>query len=274
MTRTGKINPSAGVPRIMGILNVTPDSFSDGGLFFEKRKAVDHALQMIKEGADIIDIGGESSRPGSDPVPPEEELLRVIPVIEEIRKNSDVPISIDTTKSAVARQAIKAGANMINDISAGRFDPAIFDVAAEKDVPVCLMHMKGTPKDMQKNPSYVNLMGEIESFLREAAKKAEKAGVKPENIIIDPGIGFGKTPQDNVEILKNLSVLKTLNRPILIGPSRKSFIGRLLNLTVDNRLEPTLATIQFAYINGASIFRLHDVAPAKRFLSMIQILNN
>lgn len=272
MTHTGSIHFTA-VPSIMGILNVTPDSFSDGGRFLEKSGAVNHALQMIEEGADIIDIGGESSRPGSDPVSENDELSRVLPVIEGIRRNSDIPLSIDTTKSAVARRAIEAGADMINDISAGRFDPAILDVAAAEDVPICLMHMKGTPKDMQKNPSYNDLMGDIESFLRNAVKKAEEAGIKPEKIIIDPGIGFGKTPQDNVEILKNLSILKRLNKVILIGPSRKSFIGNLLNLTVDNRLEASLATLQFAYQNGASIFRVHDVAPARRFLSMVEILS-
>jgi dihydropteroate synthase len=273
MIQTKDMSFKAGAPVIMGILNVTPDSFSDGGRFLEKNRAVDHALSMIEEGADIIDIGGESSRPGSDPVRSSVELERVIPVIEGVRKHSLIPISIDTTKSAVAKAAIDAGANMINDISAGRFDPLMFETAAKAGVPICLMHMKETPKTMQENPVYKDLMNDIAFFLRDAAWKAEKAGVKPENIIIDPGIGFGKTPQDNVKILKNLYCLKNLGKTIMIGPSRKSFIGRLLNLALDKRLEATLATLQFAYQNGAKIFRVHDVAPAKRFLSMVEILN-
>lgn len=257
----------------MGILNVTPDSFSDGGTFEKPRLAIEHALKMEKDGADIIDIGGESSRPGSRPISCEEETERIIPVILGIRKHSTIPISIDTTKSKVAEQAVKAGAQMINDISAGRFDPQIFSVAAKEDIPICLMHMKGTPKDMQKNPFYEDLMGEIKSFLLEAINNAIKAGVNPDKIVVDPGIGFGKTAEDNVTILKELSFLKSLNKPILIGPSRKSFIGKLLGLEVNDRLEATLATLSAAYKNGASILRVHDVGAARRYLSMSQILN-
>ncbi len=257
----------------MGILNVTPDSFSDGGKFFEKNRAIEHALYMAEVGADIIDVGGQSTRPGSEEVSTATEISRVIPVIEGIRKYSAIPISIDTTKSTVAEAAIEAGAFMINDISAGRFDPRILKIAAQKCVPICLMHMKGTPKNMQDNPQYDNLMGEIFAFLQNAIKRAENEGILSENIIVDPGIGFGKTAEDNINILKNLSLLKILNKPILIGPSRKSFIGKLLNLTIDNRLEPTLATLQFAYQNGATIFRVHDVLPVKRFLGMVTLLN-
>jgi dihydropteroate synthase len=258
--------------RIMGILNVTPDSFSDGGRFSNRDEAIARALKMEEDGADIIDIGGESSRPGSDPVPEGEELSRVIPVIRGIRQKSKIPISIDTTRSTVAGRALDAGADMINDISAGRFDPEMLHVAATARVPICLMHMKGTPKTMQTDTSYEDLMEEIRSFLASASKRAEKAGVAADNIMIDPGLGFGKSAADNVTIIRELDKLSALNRTILIGPSKKSFIGKLLGLDVDDRLEATLATLGKAYQNGASIFRVHDVGPAKKFLSMIELL--
>ena len=258
----------------MGVLNVTPDSFSDGGRFLDSAKAIDHALRMTDEGADIIDIGGESSRPGSLPISADEELKRVIPVVEGVRKKSSVTISVDTTKSQVAKQAIGAGANMINDISAGRFDPEILEVASSAQIPICLMHMKGNPENMQDDPKYGDLMGEIRDFLADAVKRTEMAGVAPEKIIIDPGIGFGKSAQDNVTILKELSKLSALGRTILIGPSRKSFIGKLLGLTVENRLEATLATLSLAYREGASIFRVHNVAPARRYLDMVDLLSS
>ena len=257
---------------LMGVLNVTPDSFSDDGKFKDPSAAIDRALKMAEEGADIIDVGGESSRPGSDPLPLDLELKRVIPVIEGIRKKSKISISIDTTKSIVAKRAIDAGADMINDISAAMFDPEMLDVAALNHVPICLMHMKGTPKTMQDNPVYDDLMGEIRTFLADAVRRAEKAGV--EKIIVDPGIGFGKTAEDNVKIIKELAELKTLGKMILVGPSRKSFIGKLLGLTVENRLEATLATLGVAYQNGAEIFRVHDVGPARRYLSMLQMLQS
>jgi dihydropteroate synthase len=259
-------------PTLMGVLNVTPDSFSDGGAFFQPEKAIEHAFKMIEEGADIIDVGGESSRPGANPIPLHEELQRVIPVISAIRGQTNVAISIDTTKSEVARRALDAGADMINDISAGRFDPFIFQVASQARVPICLMHMKGTPKTMQNNCEYEDIMCEIQTFLADACRRAERAGISLEKIVIDPGIGFGKTAEDNLAIIKNLPHLKTLNKTILIGTSRKSFIGKLLNLTLDKRLEATLATLSIAYKNGASIFRVHDVAPAKRYLSMMELL--
>ncbi len=256
----------------MGILNVTPDSFSDGGAFFDTNAAIDRALKMAEEGADIIDIGGESSRPGANPVPVEEEIRRVVPVISGIRRQSAVRISIDTTKSAVARRAIDAGATMVNDISAGRFDPEMLSVAALQKIPICLMHMKGTPKTMQENPSYENLMDEIRAFLADACRRAEKAGVASSNIIIDPGIGFGKTATDNLKIIKELNLLLVLEKTILIGASRKSFIGKLLGLNVEDRLEASLAAISVAYQNGAEIFRVHDVSPAKKYLSMLELL--
>ena len=253
-------------PALMGIVNVTPDSFSDGGRYLDPRVAVDHALSLVNEGADIIDVGGESTRPGADPVAGDEELRRVIPVIEGIRLQSSVPISIDTAKSQVARLAIEVGADMINDISAGCFDPAILDVAAREGVPICLMHMKRTPRTMQINPHYEDLMGEIRSFLQEAIKRARARGI--EKVIIDPGIGFGKTAQDNVVILRRLSELAGFGSPLLVGPSRKSFIGKMLGLDVDKRLEATLASLAVAVEGEASILRVHDVGAARRFIDM------
>jgi dihydropteroate synthase len=256
-------------PALMGIVNVTPDSFSDGGRYFDPQAAVEHALSLVEEGADVIDVGGESTRPGSEPVAEDEELRRVMPVIEGIRLQSPVPISIDTTKSRVARRAIGAGANMINDTSAGRFDPAMLDLAAGEDVPICLMHMKGTPRTMQLDPHYDDLIGEIGAFLREVIKRAQARGVR--KVIIDPGIGFGKTAQDNVAILRRLDEFAGLGAPVLVGPSRKSFIGKMLGLDIDKRLEATLATLAVAVEGGAQILRVHDVGPARRFLEMYML---
>ncbi len=259
---------------LMGILNITPDSFSDGGKFFSLDNAVEQALKMEEQGADIIDVGGESTRPGSLQIDLDEEIKRVVPVIRAIRKHTNIKISIDTTKSDVAKQALDCGANMVNDISAARFDASMFEVVKQANVPICLMHMKGKPNNMQDEPSYNNLMQDIKHFLRDAITRAEQAEITPYNIYIDPGVGFGKTTQDNLHILQNLNQLQELNKKILIGPSRKSFIGKLLGLEVDERLEPTLASLFTAYQNGASIFRVHDVGPAKRFLDMVQLLNN
>lgn len=254
--------------KLMGIVNVTPDSFSDGGRFFDCSLAVEHALELIKAGADIIDIGGESTRPGALPVSVDEELRRVLPVIEDVRKKSDIPISIDTTKSIVAKHSIDAGASMINDISAGRFDPEIFSVVASTKVPICLMHMQGLPQTMQINPHYENIISEIHKFLLDAISRATEAGISREQIIIDPGIGFGKTPEDNIEIIRHLDKFLDLRCPILIGTSKKSFIGKLLDLEVDKRFPATLATLAVAIEKGAHIFRVHDIAPARHFLDM------
>jgi dihydropteroate synthase len=253
---------------LMGIVNITPDSFSDGGKHLNDSDAIEHGLRLADEGADIIDIGGESTRPGADPVCAEDELARVIPVIEGIRRKKDVPISIDTTKASVAKAALDAGANMINDISAGRFDPEMFSVAAYAQAPICLMHMKGTPRTMQIDPHYDDVMVEIISFLKESMELAEKAGVKREMILIDPGIGFGKTVEDNLLIIKRLGELNKLNAPIVIGTSRKSFIGKVLDVDIENRLEGTLATLGASINSGAKVLRVHDVAAAKRFVDM------
>jgi dihydropteroate synthase len=254
---------------LMGILNVTPDSFSDGGQFPHPEDAVKHGIKMAQEGADIIDVGGESTRPGSDPVTLEEELSRVIPVIEALSKELDIPISIDTYKSELAKKALDAGAEMINDISALRFDPRMKKIAAERQVPVVLMHIKGTPKNMQENPYYDDVMEEIREYLDESIQLAKDAGIKEENIMIDPGIGFGKRFEDNLNILKNLKRFLILDCPILVGPSRKSFIGKVLDLPVEERLEGSLAALAVSIMNGANIVRVHDVKESKRVADLV-----
>ncbi|MGQ9477063.1 MAG: dihydropteroate synthase [Candidatus Bipolaricaulia bacterium] len=249
---------------IMGIVNVTPDSFSDGGLYLDPERAIAHALELIEEGADIIDIGGESTRPGATPVPAEVELERVLPVIEGIRERAKVPISIDTYKAAVAEAALKAGATMVNDISALRFDPRMSEVLKGFDVPVVLMHMQGEPRTMQQNPRYDDVVGEIISFLRERMAAAVEAGLSKSKLILDPGIGFGKRVEHNLEILKRLEELKALGRPILIGPSRKSFIGQLSGAPPGERLPGTIAAVALGIAHGADIVRVHDVRAVKQ----------
>jgi len=249
---------------LMGIINVTPDSFSDGGLYFNKEKAVDRGLELAEEGADIIDIGGESTRPGSDFISTEEELMRTVPVISALRKKTDVLISVDTTKSEVAEAALGEGADIINDISSFRFDPKMLSLAAQKDIPVILMHMKGTPKNMQLNPFYEDLLAEIRGFLEERIATAQAYGIKKEKIIIDPGIGFGKSLKDNLTLIKSLKFLEPIDRPILIGISRKSFIGKILSLPPQERTEGTIASAVLSIINGAHILRVHDVEAVKR----------
>ncbi len=253
---------------LMGVLNVTPDSFSDGGLFFDKEKAIAHGIRMVEEGADVIDIGGESTRPGSKPLELEEELRRVIPVIESLSKETDVPISIDTYKSDVAQRAIAAGAEIINDISALRFDPNLAQVAARENIPLILMHIRGTPETMQKNIYYESLFSEILQYLKGSIQIAESAGVDPQQIIVDPGIGFGKTVEDNLLIIKNLFEFRILGKPILLGTSRKSFIGKILNAETGGRLEGTLSSIAIGVLNGAHFIRSHDVLQAKKAIAV------
>jgi len=253
---------------LMGVLNVTPDSFSDGGLFFDKETAIVRGLKMVEEGADFIDVGGESTRPGSNPLGLDEELRRVIPVIESLAKEVDAPISIDTYKSTVAKKAIEAGAQIINDISGLHLDPSLSQVAAKEDVPLVLMHIRGNPETMQKNIHYESLFSEIIQYLKDSIQRAESAGVDPEQIIIDPGIGFGKTVEDNLLILKNLQEFKILGKPLLLGTSRKSFIGKILNADVTERLEGTLSSIVVGVLNGAHIIRCHDVLQAKRAIAI------
>ena len=253
---------------LMGILNVTPNSFSDGGFFFEKEKAIAHGLKMVEEGADIIDIGGESTRPGSKPLESEEELRRVIPVIESITKEVDVPISIDTYKSNVAERAIEAGAEIINDISGLHFDPRLAKVAAKEETPLILMHIRGTPETMQKDVHYDSLFSETLLYLKDSIRTAESSGVDPRKIIIDPGIGFGKTVLDNLLIIKNLYEFRILGKPILLGTSRKTFIGKILNAEVEDRLEGTLSSIAIGVLKGAHIIRSHDVLQAKKAIAV------
>lgn len=253
---------------LMGVLNVTPDSFSDGGLYFDQDKAIAHGLRMVEEGADLIDVGGESTRPESKPLALEEELKRIIPVIEALAGKVDVPISIDTYKSEVASRAIDAGARIINDISGLHFDPAVAKVAAKHDTPLVLMHIRGTPETMQKDVHYRSTLSEILQSLRESIQKAESSGMDPDQIIIDPGIGFGKTLEHNLLIIKHLSEFRVLGKPILLGTSRKSFIGKILNAEVDQRLEGTLSTIAIGVLNGAHIIRCHDVLPAKKVIAV------
>lgn len=248
---------------VMGILNVTPDSFSEKGAFFDKEKAIAHGLEMARDGADIIDIGGESTRPGAGEVSTEEEIRRVIPVIEALAKSVNVPISIDTRKSEVAEEAIRRGAAIVNDVSGLRHDPRIAKVVAEAGAGLVIMHMKGTPRDMQVNPVYKNLIREILDSLKESIRIAVRSGVSEEAIIIDPGIGFGKAVEHNLEVLNRLGEFKTLSRPICVGTSRKSFIGKALGLEdPKERLAGTLATFAIAIMKGANILRAHDVREA------------
>lgn len=253
---------------IMGVLNVTPDSFSDGSKFMEVDKAVEHAKEMLAEGADIIDVGGESTRPGSKSVSAKQEKKRVLPVIERLAKESDAIISIDTAKAEVAKAALSAGASMVNDVSGLHFDPEMAKVAADHGVPVCIMHIQGTPNNMQKNPVYNDLMGEIINYLEEGLEIAKKAGILHGKIIVDPGIGFGKSVEHNLEILTRLRELKVLGCPILVGTSRKSVIGNVLDLPVEERLEGTAAAIAISIAKGVDIVRVHDVKHMTRVVKM------
>jgi len=250
---------------LMGILNVTPDSFSDGGRYFDKASAIRRAYEMVEEGADIIDVGGESTRPGSEPVPLQEEIDRTIPVIEEISKKIKVPVSIDTYKAEVARRALDAGASIVNDISGLRFDPEMPKVVSQYKVPVVIMHIKGTPKDMQANPIYEALIPEITDYFRESIRLAVESGITEDKIIIDPGIGFGKTFDHNLEIIKNLREFTLLEKPLLVGVSRKAFIGKILgDAPVSERLEGSEAAAAISILNGANIIRVHDVKEMKK----------
>ncbi len=250
--------------RVMGILNVTPDSFSDGGRYLAPTAAVEHALRMESEGADFIDIGAESTRPGSEPVPAREQLERILPVLRQLRQRSKVPVSVDTMSARVAEAALDSGADMVNDVSALRFDPKMARLVARRGVPCVLMHMQGRPKTMQRNPRYRDLMAEIVQFLVDAVARAEKSGVSRSQVIVDPGLGFGKTTEHNLEVLRRLSELRSIGTAVLCGPSRKRFIGETLELGVTERLEGTLAACVLAVRAGANIIRVHDVKAATR----------
>ena len=254
----------------MGVLNVTPDSFSDGGKFYEPEKAVRHGLEMIGEGADFIDVGGESTRPGSESVSVDEEVRRVVPVIERLARETDIPISIDTYKSAVAERALDAGAVMVNDISGLHFDPQLADVVSKHGASLVLMHIRGEPKTMQQNPEYENVVEEIGAYLQEGIRLAENKGI--EQIIVDPGLGFGKNLSHNVEIIRKLSEFQRFDYPVLVGPSRKSFIGMILDVPVEERLEGTAAAVAVSIMNGANIVRVHDVKLMKRVVKVVDAI--
>lgn len=255
---------------VMGVLNVTPDSFSNGGHYFQTDKAVEHGLEMGREGADIIDVGGESTRPYSQRISTSEEMDRVIPVIEALKKELAIPISIDTYKADVAQEALNSGASMINDVSALRFDPHMASIAAQAGVPVILMHMKGMPESMQEAPTYNNLISEILYFLKEAVERSVAAGIREDLIIVDPGIGFGKSFNDNLKIIRDLFRFESLQRPILIGTSNKAFIGHILDKEIGKRDEGTMATVSYGVINGAHIVRAHNV---KNTVDTVKIIN-
>lgn len=258
--------------RIMGILNVTPDSFSDGGNFHDLNAALMQAEALIAAGADIIDLGGESTRPYAEPVSLEDELARTIPVIRAIRSKHSIPISIDTTKAEVARQALEAGADIINDISALLKDPAMIDVARDSDVPVIIMHMQGSPSDMQDRPAYDNVIDEIVAFFTERIEWMTSQGVARNRIILDPGIGFGKTIDHNLSIIKHLDQFKSLNLPVLLGHSRKNFLGILTGLEAERRDLPTAVISALSVDRQADIIRVHDVASTRQALQVAEAL--
>ena len=253
----------------MGVLNVTPDSFSDGGLHRSSAEAVQHGLDLVEEGADLLDIGGESTRPGAAPVDPAEELDRVLPVVEGLLARSGVPISVDTTKLEVAREAVAAGAHVLNDVSALRFDPGLAELAATSGAGLVLMHMRGEPRTMQDDPRYEDLLGEIGAILRESARRARAVGVDREAIILDPGIGFGKTVHDSYRLLAGLERLREMGYPLLIGHSRKTFLDPERSRAPAERVPESLAAGILAALGGAAILRVHDVAPHRRALAVL-----
>jgi len=256
-------------PLVMGIVNVTPDSFFDGGKYYSPEAAIRHGLRMAEEGADIIDIGGESTKPFSKPVSIDEELQRIIPVIEGIRAQSNIPISIDTYRSKVAEEACKRGAHIVNDISGLTFDEKMVNVVCEFGTSLIIMHIKGRPDNMQENPFYDDVVSEIKAYFKERMDFATNHGVREENIILDPGIGFGKRVEDNLKIIKHISDFKELGRPILIGTSMKSFIGKITDSPLHERTEGTIASIAICVWNGADIVRVHDVRGAKKAIQLV-----
>ncbi len=257
---------------VMGILNVTPDSFSDGGEFLEVDVAVRHGVQMAADGADVIDVGGESTRPGSEPVPVDDEIGRVVPVIAKlVREVPAVPVSIDTRKAEVAAAALDAGAAIVNDVSGGR-DPGMFELVRDRGAAVVLMHMKGEPRSMQESPSYDDVVDEVHEYLRERIEAAEFAGIDPERIAIDPGIGFGKELEHNLELIRRIDAFLDLGRPVLVGPSRKRFIGTILDLPQDQRVEGTIGAAAWLAARGAHVLRVHDVREVVRAVRVVDAI--
>lgn len=259
---------------VMGVLNVTPDSFSDGGRWFDHRAAIAHALEMAEQGADLLDIGGESTRPGAEAVSEEEELRRVVPVIEAVSSETDVPISIDTRKASVARRAIEAGALIVNDTGGEEADPEMPAVAAETGAGVVFMHSRGTPATMRSLTGYTDVVTDVARFLEEAADGLMTTGVARESIVLDPGFGFAKNADQNLELLDRLDEIVAIGYPVLAGTSRKSFIGAVLDLPEDQRVEGTAATVAWAMSRGAHIVRVHDVTPVARVVRMSQAIRD
>lgn len=265
--------PLAQRTRVMGILNVTPDSFSDGGLYCEPERALARAEAMLAEGAELIDVGGQSSRPGSEPVPAAEEQARVLPVVREIVRRHDATVSVDTCRAEVAAAALDAGAVMVNDISALRFDPGMAPLLARCGAAVALMHMQGTPRTMQQAPAYRHVIDDVYGFLRERLHAAERAGIERQRIVLDPGFGFGKTVAHNLDLLRGLDHLGTLGQPLLVGTSRKSFLGHLLQRPIDERLGGSLASALWAAQRGAALVRVHDVGATVQALALLEGLD-
>ncbi len=255
-------------PRIMGILNVTPDSFSDGGQFIDPLRAVSRAQDMLNDGADIIDVGGESTRPGSLPVSSADEKSRVLPVIEVLASQTDAIISIDTQKSSVAEAALDAGAHIVNDVSAGNTDREMFKLVSDRNAGLILMHMLGKPKNMQDDPAYVDVLGEVNEFFQGRIQTAINAGIDPRQIVLDPGIGFGKTLSDNLKLMANMDNFAGLGRPLLLGASRKSFIGMIDHSATENRIGGSMAAVISSYQQGVRLFRVHDVAETRQLLDI------
>lgn len=265
VVRSGEMD--LGRPCVMGILNVTPDSFSDGGLYVEPGAAARRARAMVEAGADLVDVGGESTRPGAEAVDPDEEWSRIGPVLERL-EDLGVPVSVDTTRPEVARRALTAGASVLNDVSGLRTAPELAELAAEHGAGLVVMHMRGTPRTMQDDVVYDDLVGEVRAFLERAVDRAVDRGCRPEQVVVDPGVGFGKSVHGNLVLLRNSGAFAVRGRPVLVGPSRKSFIGGVLDLPVDERLEGTLAACVTAFVHGARVFRVHDVRQTRRALDL------
>lgn len=258
--------------RIVAVLNITPDSFSDGGRFLDAETAIDQAMRMVEEGADILELGGESTRPGAAPVPVEEELRRIVPVLRDLRPKLSIPVSVDTYKPEVARIALEEGADIINDVYGVRGEGHLAAVVAEQRAGLVIMHMKGTPQDMQIEPRYDDVVGEVSDFLAERITFAERAGVHPQSIIVDPGLGFGKRSQDNLALLRHLGELHRLGKPIMIGPSRKSLVGDVLKLPVEERQHGTAACVAAAVLQGAAFVRVHEIRPCAQLVRMLDAI--
>jgi len=258
----------------MGILNVTPDSFSDGGRFLDVRAAIDHGVGLVRDGADVLDVGGESTRPGAQPVPSAEEIARIVPVVEGLSERLDVPISIDTQKASVAAAALAAGATIVNDVSAGRFDPDMLGLVADAGAGFVAMHMQGEPRTMQRSPRYDDVVDDVTAFLVERLDTARDAGVAAEGLMADPGFGFGKTLEHNLALLAGLDrIVARVGVPVLVGTSRKSFIGAVLGADVDDRDDGTLASVVWAFAKGAAMVRVHDVAGAARSARLFDVMD-